>query len=206
MSLVRAAWERRPEGPAYLLSICDAPISRRPVCFLLHTLTPLDQWNSEGFSRVPTIPDLTPLTVFSSERDPTVQEVRPLKLEKVFFSKCLKQSPGWAEITYVNSLSGSQLFEERDFFLSWTFATVLNQHGHALDVALRADDGLRADRLVDRRRALPLDRRLRRLRRHARSSPPRQRALLHPLVHRLLRLVVVDRRRRGRSTRGRRRR
>ena len=41
MSLVRAAWERRPEGPAYLLSICDAPISRRPVCFLLHTLTPL---------------------------------------------------------------------------------------------------------------------------------------------------------------------
>ena len=50
MSLVRAAWERRPEGPAYLLSICDAPISRRPVCFLMHTLTPLDQWNSErGF-------------------------------------------------------------------------------------------------------------------------------------------------------------
>ena len=47
VSLVRAAWERRPEGPAYLLSICDAPISRRPVCFLLHTLTPLDQWNSE---------------------------------------------------------------------------------------------------------------------------------------------------------------
>jgi FkbM family methyltransferase len=62
------------------------------------------------------------------------------KLEKVFFSKCLKQSPGWAEITYVNSLSGSQLFEERDFFLSWTFATVLGQHGHALDVALRADE------------------------------------------------------------------
>ena len=47
VSLVRAAWERRPEGPAYLLSICDAPISRRPVCFLMHTLTPLDQWNSE---------------------------------------------------------------------------------------------------------------------------------------------------------------
>ena len=34
-------------------SLCDAPISRRPVCFLLHTLTPLDQRNSEGFSRVP---------------------------------------------------------------------------------------------------------------------------------------------------------
>ena len=35
-------------------SLCDAPISRRPVCFLLHTLTPLDQWNSDGFPRVPT--------------------------------------------------------------------------------------------------------------------------------------------------------
>ena len=53
MSLVRAAWERRPEGPAYLLSICDAPISRRPVCFRLHTLPPLGQWNSEDFPRVP---------------------------------------------------------------------------------------------------------------------------------------------------------
>ena len=34
-------------------SLCDAPISRRPVCFLLHTLTPLDPRNSEDFSRVP---------------------------------------------------------------------------------------------------------------------------------------------------------
>lgn len=62
------------------------------------------------------------------------------KLEKTFFSKCLKQSPGWAEITYVNSLSESQLFEERDYFLSWIFATVLDQHGHALDIAGRADE------------------------------------------------------------------
>jgi hypothetical protein len=62
------------------------------------------------------------------------------KLEKTFFSKCLKQSPGWAEITYVNSLSESQLFEERDFFLSWIFSTVLGQHGHALDVSRRADE------------------------------------------------------------------
>ena len=33
---------------------CDAPISRRPVCFFRHTLTPLDPRNSDGFSRVPT--------------------------------------------------------------------------------------------------------------------------------------------------------
>ena len=82
MSLVRAAWERRPEGLAYLLSICDAPISRRPVCFLLHTLSPLDQWNSEGFSRVPAdgfflqflnfeIQDLSPLAVASTPSERT---------------------------------------------------------------------------------------------------------------------------------------
>ena len=36
----------------------------------------------EGFSRVPTIPDPTPLTVFSSGRDPQVQSS---SLEKAFF-------------------------------------------------------------------------------------------------------------------------
>ena len=34
-------------------SFCDAPISRRPVCFLMHTFPPLDQRSSEGFSQVP---------------------------------------------------------------------------------------------------------------------------------------------------------
>ena len=58
---------------------CDAPISRRPVCFLLHTLTPLDPRNSEVFPEFLWIADLSPLTVISSERDPTVQEVRFLK-------------------------------------------------------------------------------------------------------------------------------
>ena len=38
----------------------------------------------EGFSRVPTIPDPTPLTVFSSERDPKVQ--RFLARKTTFFS------------------------------------------------------------------------------------------------------------------------
>ena len=36
-------------------SFCDAPISRRPVCFLLHTLTPLGSAELGGFSRVPMV-------------------------------------------------------------------------------------------------------------------------------------------------------
>ena len=59
-------------------------------------------------------------------------------IEKTFFSKCLKQSPGWAEITYLNSINVKDGFNEREFFLSWVFSTILNQHGHALDIALRA--------------------------------------------------------------------
>ena len=51
MGLVRAAWERRPEGPAYLLpSVMLLYLAGQCA---LHTLTPLDQRNSEGFSRVP---------------------------------------------------------------------------------------------------------------------------------------------------------
>ena len=79
MSLVRAAWERRPEGPAYLLSSM-AHLYLAGQCAFLHTLTPLDPRNSEGFfPEFLWIPDLSPLTVISSERDPTVQEVRSLK-------------------------------------------------------------------------------------------------------------------------------
>ena len=36
-------------------SFCDAPISRRPVCFLRHTLTPLGSAELGGFSRVPMV-------------------------------------------------------------------------------------------------------------------------------------------------------
>ena len=58
-------------------------------------------------------------------------------LEKTFFSKCLKQSPGWAELTYINAISEEENFSEREFYLSWVLSTILEQHGHALDIAKR---------------------------------------------------------------------
>ena len=58
-------------------------------------------------------------------------------IEKNIFSKCLKQSPGWAELTYINAISEEEDFSEREFYLSWVFSTILRQHGHALDIANR---------------------------------------------------------------------
>ena len=58
-------------------------------------------------------------------------------IEKTFFSKCLKQSPGWAELTYINAIRDEENFKEREFYLSWVFSTILRQHGHALDIAER---------------------------------------------------------------------
>ena len=53
MSLVRAAWERRPEGPAYLLpSVMLLYLAGQCAFFCTH-LPPLNPRNSEGFSRVP---------------------------------------------------------------------------------------------------------------------------------------------------------
>ena len=67
MSLVRAAWERRPEGPAYLLSSVML-LYRRPVCFILQTLSPLDQWSSGGFPEFP--------RTDSSQRESALLEAR----------------------------------------------------------------------------------------------------------------------------------
>ena len=74
MSLVRAAWERRPEGPAYLPStVMLLYLAGQCAYFSTHFL-PSDHWHSEGFSRVPAdglflqflnfeIPDLSPLAI-----------------------------------------------------------------------------------------------------------------------------------------------
>ena len=79
MSLVRAARERRPEGPACLLpSVMLLYLAGQCAFFCTH----LPPWISETrrvFAEFLHIPDLSPLTVISSERDTTVQEVRPLK-------------------------------------------------------------------------------------------------------------------------------
>ena len=49
VSLVRAAWERRPEGPAYLLSFVMLLYLAGQCAFFCTHIPPLDQRNSEVF-------------------------------------------------------------------------------------------------------------------------------------------------------------
>ena len=90
MSLVCAAWERRPGGPAYLLpSVTLLYLAGQCASFGTH-LPPWIQGTRTVFPEFLRIPDLSPLNVISSERDPTVQEVRSLKK---YFSWRYRTSP-----------------------------------------------------------------------------------------------------------------
>ena len=83
MRLARAAWERRPKGPAYLLSDVKLLYLAGQCAFFCTNLPPWISGTRRVFAEFLRIPDLSPLTVISSERDTTVKEVRPLK--KCFF-------------------------------------------------------------------------------------------------------------------------
>ncbi len=50
----------------------------------------------------------------------------------------LKESPGWGEITYLNSFCDKNIFSLRDYLLGWIFATIQKQHGFAY---ILANDG-----------------------------------------------------------------
>lgn len=52
--------------------------------------------------------------------------------------RVLKRSPGWAEMTCLNTLRGAGPFGPREWMLSWVIATLREQHGFALDLAERA--------------------------------------------------------------------
>lgn len=45
----------------------------------------------------------------------------------------MKNSPGWAEVTYMNSFKNH--FEKRDFLLGWIFAAINKHYGFALTLA-----------------------------------------------------------------------
>lgn len=53
--------------------------------------------------------------------------------EKKNISVCLKLSPGWAEVTYINTLETNS-FSKRDLLLAWIFAILEKQYGFALDI------------------------------------------------------------------------
>ncbi len=46
-----------------------------------------------------------------------------------------KTSPGWGEMTFINSFSNSTVFSKRDVLLGWVVATLQGQHGFALQLA-----------------------------------------------------------------------
>ena len=55
---------------------------------------------------------------------------------KMFVPKVLKTSPGWAEVTYLNTFKVSNTsLDKRDFLLGWIFATLEKQYGFALEIA-----------------------------------------------------------------------
>jgi hypothetical protein len=54
--------------------------------------------------------------------------------QKKNFRHALRTSPGWCEISYLNTMEDKG-FTQRDFLLGWVFATLKDQHGFALALA-----------------------------------------------------------------------
>ena len=57
--------------------------------------------------------------------------------ERDYMIHLLKSSPGWAEVTYLNSFSAGD-FSPRDYLLAWVCAFIGRQFGFALELATRA--------------------------------------------------------------------
>lgn len=52
-------------------------------------------------------------------------------------SSVLRSSPGWGEMTYLNTFPASETFSKRDWLLGWVVGCVAEQFGFALDLARR---------------------------------------------------------------------
>jgi hypothetical protein len=78
-----------------------------------------------------------------------LEELSPLA--RRFPHLCLRTSPGWCELTYLNTLTDTSVTTEREWLLAWVFATTQGQHGFALDLAARAA-GLFGDPIFPRLR------------------------------------------------------
>ncbi|QDC70740.1 hypothetical protein FIT72_04140 [Candidatus Methylopumilus universalis] len=59
--------------------------------------------------------------------------------KKRFIDLYLTKSPGWCEISYLNSLQSSRA-SQREFLLLWIISSIKNQHGFALSIAEKAKD------------------------------------------------------------------
>ena len=59
------------------------------------------------------------------------------QFERNYMMNLLKVSPGWAEVTYLNSFTADD-FSKRDYLLGWVCACLRKQHGFALELAAAA--------------------------------------------------------------------
>ena len=59
-------------------------------------------------------------------------------LVRRFASVALKTSPGWGEMTYINTFPpDAEYLDKRDYLLGWVFSMVEKQYGFALEIASR---------------------------------------------------------------------
>ena len=76
------------------------------------------------------------LRIFGSQRiseDILTTNFTPFKRKYVRF--LLRTSPGWGEVSFLNTLGEKQSFSKRDYLLAWVFATIKQQHGFAMEIA-----------------------------------------------------------------------
>lgn len=59
------------------------------------------------------------------------------RFERKFMAHLLKASPGWGEVSYLNSFTSTE-FNRRDYMLGWVCASMQRQHGFALELATAA--------------------------------------------------------------------
>lgn len=60
------------------------------------------------------------------------------RVEKDYMIHLHRASPGWAEVTYFNSMRSDD-FTQRDYLLCWIFAFIRRQYGFSIEVASRAE-------------------------------------------------------------------
>ncbi len=78
------------------------------------------------------------LRVLGTLRIPAARANRWSDSERELAREVLPRSPGWAEMTCLNTFRGEGPFGVREWLLGWVIATEKKQHGFALDLAGRA--------------------------------------------------------------------
>jgi hypothetical protein len=104
--------------------IIDAYCGEDKLGILMSSMDTLGFWMSD-------------VTIKGSTRVPRDTECGLGRFERNYMVHLLKSSPGWGEVTYLNSFASAE-FSRRDYLLGWVCASILRQHGFALELAAAA--------------------------------------------------------------------